>query len=928
MLLILRPEDRPRSADDVDLIVSAELPDPTESPQSARLHQIVLNSMVHNECGDARPTAACMKDGRCTKRYPKPFSAETLWREDRTYPQYRRRGPDDGGQQVEHRGRLVTNQWVVPYNPLLSLKYDGHVNIEVCSSVDGVKYIFMYVYKGSDRQMVRADQLIRAGEDEVTAFRDLRSIGASEACWHLFQFKMSGRSPAVIALQVHLEHQQLIFFQPGEEQQAVAGEPRRTQLTAWMHYNRESAAEDPGCLQVLYPEFPRLYRWDKGQKQWFRRRNVLASPTIGRVVSLTPRHGDVFYLRVLLHHVPGATAFTDLRTVDGEVCATNQEACLRRGLLQDDGEWAAVLADAVRTSMPGQIRQLFVIILLFCAPADPAALLRRYQADMGEDFTHRHPELQPDLVTSLVLLSIEETLQRAGKSLTDFDLPPVPDQQRAAAAALDQAEQLHRLPLIMREELNFDRGELQATVEQRLPVLLPAQRQVVETILAAVRDRQALAVFVDAPGGTGKTFTFNTLLAAVRAQNLVALAVAFSGIAATLLNNGRTFHSRFKAPLRPDATSMLNITAQSELAQLIRTTRLIVMDEAPMAHRYHIEALDRTLRDLTASDQPFGGKVIVLGGDFRQVLPVVKHANQAGIADACLRRSPLWHHFQVHRLHDNMRARLAQADDQRAELEWFCDWLLQLGNGQLPTDAEGRITVPPELVMEAELPAVIDWLFGDFTEPDSMAARAVLAPTNNAVDQINQQVTDSFPGLAVDCLSADDTVGNEQELPVPQEYLHGLCVPGFPPHHLRLKPGMPVILLRNISPAQGLCNGTRLLVVSVHGGRLLEATVACGSEAGRRVILPRVTMRPPDDAFPFEWQRRQFPIRPAFAMTINKAQGQTLRRVAVYLREPVFGHGQLYVAASRVGRGRDLRFVLPPGSEGRTKNVVITDVLE
>ncbi|XP_043224657.1 ATP-dependent DNA helicase PIF6-like [Amphibalanus amphitrite] len=207
-----------------------------------------------------------------------------------------------------------------------------------------------------------------------------------------------------------------------------------------------------------------------------------------------------------------------------------------------------------------------------------------------------------------------------------------------------------------------------------------------------------------------------------------------------------------------------------------------------------------------------------------------------------------------------------------------------------------------------------------------MASRAVLAPTNSTVDSVNSYVTDIFPGQAVECLSADATVGEEQE-PVPQEYLNGLCVPGLPPHHLLLKPGMPVILLRNIDPARGLCNGTRLLVVAVHGGRLLEATVACGSAAGRRVLIPRLTLQPPDDAFPFEWRRRQFPVRPAFALTINKAQGQTLRRVAVLLREPVFGHGQLYVAASRVGRWRDLRFVLPPGSGGRTANVVYRDVL-
>ena len=92
-------------------------------------------------------------------------------------------------------------------NPFLSLRYEFHVNVEVCSSVDGVKYVFMYVYKDSDRQMVRADQLIAAEEDELAAFRDMRSIFAREACWRLFGLHLSDRSPAVLALHVHLEHQ-------------------------------------------------------------------------------------------------------------------------------------------------------------------------------------------------------------------------------------------------------------------------------------------------------------------------------------------------------------------------------------------------------------------------------------------------------------------------------------------------------------------------------------------------------------------------------------------------------------------------------------------------------------------------------------------------------------------------------------------------
>ena len=300
------------------------------------------------------------------------------------------------------------------------------------------------------------------------------------------------------------------------------------------------------------------------------------------------------------------------------------------------------------------------------------------------------------------------------------------------------------------------------------------------------------------------------------------------------------------------------------------------------------------------------------------------------MVDACLQRSALWRHFTVAPLRVNMRARLAAGADGD-ELQAFCDWLLQLGEGRLPGPEEGFVQLPPPLVMDADIDAVIDWVFGDLAERHGdrqwMASRAVLAPRNTRVDEVNAAVTDRFPGEADHLLSADSMVGDGDQLEIPTEYLNTLSAPGFPPHHLTLKPGMPVLLLRNLSPTDGLCNGTRLLVSRVISPRLLEATIACGKDAGKLALIPRIALRPPDDAFPFCWERRQFPLRPAFAMTANKAQGQTLGRVAVFLDEPVFSHGQLYVAASRVGRASDLRFALPAGSQGATRNVVYTEVL-
>ena len=139
----------------------------------------------------------------------------------------------------------------------------------------------------------------------------------------------------------------------------------------------------------------------------------------------------------------------------------------------------------------------------------------------------------------------------------------------------------------------------------------------------------------------------------------IGLAVGATGIAANLLHLGRTLHSRFKVPLNINSESVCNIGAQSTLAKLICMAKVIVWDEAPMNHRYQMEALDRTLKDVTGQNVAFGGKVIVLSGDFRQCLPVIPHANRAEVVDAAINRSPLWKHFTILDLNENMRVQLS-----------------------------------------------------------------------------------------------------------------------------------------------------------------------------------------------------------------------------------------------------------------------------
>ena len=207
--------------------------------------------------------------------------------------------------------------------------------------------------------------------------------------------------------------------------------------------------------------------------------------------------------------------------------------------------------------------------------------------------------------------------------------------------------------------------------------------------------------------------------------------------------------------------------------------------------------------------------------------------------------------------------------------------------------------------------------------------RVILTARNTDVDEINNAVLARLCGEEKTYLSADSAFqdGAIFDPSVPQEYLNTVNLPGMPLHNTTLKVGCPIILIRNLEPAVGLCNGTRM-IVTILKERVIEATILMGSHAGKRAFIPRVSLdTPASSGLPFTLRRRQFPIRIAFSMTINKSQGQSLRIVGLHLLAPVFAHGQLYVALSRCTDYRHLHILLPSDSNGNTDNVVYKEVL-
>ncbi|WOH02486.1 hypothetical protein DCAR_0521875 [Daucus carota subsp. sativus] len=489
------------------------------------------------------------------------------------------------------------------------------------------------------------------------------------------------------------------------------------------------------------------YRTHSVQRLSFHLPGERSCVQIGRLFYTNHSSGELWYLRLLLTKVRGPTSFKDLRTVNGKLCQTFQEACKEYGLLDDDNEWHQVLQQCSSCGLAPQIRELFVHIMVNCRVTDLKKLWNDHSVHMTDD----------------IVLIRRKLPKSIGKSLNDFNDMPQPPRNYLDCG----------LNNLIIEETSYNLDLMAEEHKSLISEMNEEQLQVYNAIMDSLQKTDGGFFFVYGSGGCGKTYLWKTLISKLRSESLIVLPVASSGIAATLLPGGRTAHSRFKIPIMLDDCSTCNIAQQSDIAQLL--------------HQH-------------------------------------------------------------------------------------------------------------------------------YNDPKYLSERAILTPTNNTVAHVNALIVDRIPGESQSYYSVDnaeDYPGTETELnnSFPPEFLNSLNVPV----------GVVVMLMRNLNQTLGLCNGTRMMVT-----KLLPQCVQCevisGSFLGTRHFIPRMELFPTDSKLPYKLMRKQMPLQICYAMTINKSQGQSLEKVGLYLPKPVFSHGQLYVAISRVTSPEGLR-IFVESQMGLTTNI-------
>uniref|UniRef100_A0A0L8GP75 ATP-dependent DNA helicase n=1 Tax=Octopus bimaculoides TaxID=37653 RepID=A0A0L8GP75_OCTBM len=345
--------------------------------------------------------------------------------------------------------------------------------------------------------------------------------------------------------------------------------------------------------------------------------------------------------------------------------------------------------------------------------------------------------------------------------------------------------ELEFLPVILQEGLNFEKAALHDHAFERYPTLNAKQKYIFDQVVGSVIKKEGKIFCLNASGGSEKTYTINLILTEVWSQGHIAVATAVSGIAANLLENERPLYSRCSIPLRITEEYMCHMKISDSRRKFFQKARLLVIDEVTMDHKHVYECIDPSLREvIQETDKLFGDLTVLFSREWKQILPMVQRGSRPQIIPVTLKQSYIWNYVQSLQLSVNTRVQNSGSDDTA-----FTSYLDQLRNGTFPINqeiGEYKISIlPPHLTLQGYR-SFVKW---------------------------------------------------SPETEFPLELINDLNPLRIPPHILVLKKHSSIMLLRNLKPTGGHCNGTRYIVLELHN-HLIEAKVVNGTHAGIRILIP------------------------------------------------------------------------------------------
>lgn len=611
------------------------------------------------------------------------------------------------------------------------------------------------------------------------------------------------------------------------------------------------------------------------------------------------------------------------------------------GGMENDGAAARQLLDEHETSMYDDYRRDVLTrhnVSLDDANAPPPAHDDR--SPLAQVLRSALVLSRRKLLSTLIQLFGDRGMDNARDvlALTEQDLPMQVAERGASRACTPLSDE--SIALIVAKEKLYWRGRVreQIAIDADVALLNQQQRRLFDHVLArvtavesgAVNSQQLASLFVlNGSAGVGKTFTARIIAEQMRRAEKIVLIAASTGIAACMFDGALTAHRLFKLPVTDSSdlagTFASMLTSRHDSWHLLKNASLLLWDECFAMHNRVFGAVSSLLQQVReAPGVLFGGIPTILIGDARQVAPIVPgEGNEAAIRSASLQSTAFWHASTRVTLWQSMR----QADDTT-----FARYLQRVGDGQrTPCDDDNddmvgefqqlsstqhRVPILPSISRTDDAVAFVSRLFPDVNDSVACARSAIVCSLIRDTVTWNALVLRRLPGATIRVASATRVLQDTGEARVlvgdrhrarsndafTDEYLQTVQPSGIPPHLLCFKPGMTLVLIRNLSPKDHLMNGTKLVLRRVINQRILvvqRVSPIDGTLSEMEHHIPRLpfTFKLPRSLTNI--RRRQFPVLPAYAITVHRAQCQTLSAVGIDNTVSMFGHGMLFVALSR-----------------------------